>query len=137
MPFHFTTHIYTLSELVKEEGSRTKEMAVFYGSVQIKNDRPISTDPCVLTFIFFVSLVQYKNMFFVQSTSLFMALTDREICIFIPGSSPGLFHSRQSHGHLHTLQPHKSVSLRVLPPLRTRVWDVQSKRRMADNTSRG
>jgi len=32
MLFHFAPHIYTLGELLKEEGSRTKELAVSYGS---------------------------------------------------------------------------------------------------------
>jgi len=32
MLFHFTPHIYTLGELLKEEGSRTKEITLCCGS---------------------------------------------------------------------------------------------------------
>ena len=32
MLFHFTPHIYTLGELMKEEGSQTEELAVSCGS---------------------------------------------------------------------------------------------------------
>ena len=35
MLFHFTPHIYTLCELLKEEGSRTKGLTLFCGSENV------------------------------------------------------------------------------------------------------
>ena len=72
-----------------------------------------------------------------SSSEIPEGLMNNPVFTFILGSSPDLLHSRQPPGHLHTLQLHKSISLSVLPPLRTRVWGVNSKRRTADNTSRG